>query len=92
MACLFGLLALASPRIAFGALWIFSDRVSIAFSHWWMALLGLIVLPWTALVYTLAYDPLTGVSSRGWAFVALGFFVDVYSYVRSTTDRKYATT
>jgi hypothetical protein len=91
MACLFGLLAIASPRVAFGLLWIFSDRVSIAFSHWGVALFGLIVLPWTALVYTLAYDPLTGVNYRGWGFVALAFFVDIYSYVRGATDRKFAT-
>ena len=86
MGCLFGLLALASPRLAFALLWIFSDRVPIAFEHLWMAWVGLIFLPWTALVYTLAYDPVRGVSTSGWALVGLAFFVDVYSYVRSATD------
>lgn len=91
MGCLFGLLALASPRIALALVWLLSDRVSIAFSHAWVALLGLLVLPWTALVYTLAYDPRTGVSGKGWALVALAFFVDVYSYVRSASERRFRT-
>jgi hypothetical protein len=90
MACLFGLLALASPRLAFALVWLLSDRVSVAFSHVGVALFGLILLPWTALVYTLAYDPTRGVSDRGWAVVALAFFVDVYSYVRGASERQYA--
>lgn len=90
MACLFGLLALASPRIAFALIWIFSDRVSIAFDYIWMAVVGLLLLPWTALVYTLAYDPLEGVDEKGWALVFIAFLVDVYSYFRSTTERKYS--
>lgn len=89
MACLFGFLALISPRLAFGVIWIFSDRVEMAFDHIWMAVLGLLFLPWTALVYTLAYAPEGGVSSKGWALVFLAFLVDVYSYVRSTTARTY---
>ena len=94
MACLFGLLALASPRIAFALVWLLSDRVPIAFSHIGIAVFGLIVLPWTALIYTLAYDPDRGVSYRGWAFVALAFFVDIYSYVRGASERtgQYAST
>jgi hypothetical protein len=87
MACLFGLLALASPRLAFALIWLLSDRVSVAFSHIWMAWFGLFVLPWTALVYTLAYEPGRGVSSQGWALVGLAFFFDVYSYVRSASNR-----
>jgi hypothetical protein len=87
MACLFGLLVLVSPRLAFAVIWLLSDRVSIAFSHIWMAWFGLFVLPWTALAYTLAYDPDLGVSSQGWAFVGLAFFLDVYSYVRSAGER-----
>ena len=89
MGCLFGLLAIASPRIAFGLVWLLSDRVSIAFSHAWVALLGLLVLPWTALVYTLAYDPIRGVSSKGWAIVGLAFLVDIYSYVRSAGEQRF---
>ena len=82
MACLFGLLAVAFPRLAFVAMWMFTDRVVIAFDRTWMALIGLVFLPWTAIAYTLAYVPFGGVSSAGWGFVTLAFFVDVYTYVR----------
>jgi hypothetical protein len=87
MACLFGLLAILSPRVAFGLVWLLTDRVDLAFSRLWVALLGLIFLPWTALIYTLAYDPVRGVSNQGWAMVFLAFLVDVYSYVRGAGER-----
>ncbi len=87
MACLFGLLAILSPRIAFGLVWLLTDRVDLAFERLWVALLGLLFLPWTALIYTLAYDPVRGVSNQGWAMVFLAFLVDIYSYARGAGER-----
>jgi hypothetical protein len=87
VACLFGLLAILSPRIAFGLVWLLTDRVDLAFERLWVALLGLLFLPWTALIYALAYDPVRGVSEQGWAMVFLAFLVDIYSYVRGAAER-----
>ena len=50
--------------------WIFTIYVDRAFDEWWVPVLGFVFLPWTTLVYALAYDG-REVSGIGWLFVAL---------------------
>ena len=38
---------------------------------------GLLLLPYTTLLYVLAWTPVGGVSGWGWLIVALGFFCDL---------------
>ncbi len=80
MGCLIALVALISPRFAFALVWIFSERVDIAFDSAFPPFLGLIFLPWTVLMYTFAYAPIRGVSGLGWLFVTLGLLADLASY------------
>lgn len=75
--CLVALLAWVSPRLAIFLLWVFSDRLSIAFDSFWMGFLGFLVLPYTTVFYALAYAPIGGVSGIGWFFVILGFLLDL---------------
>jgi hypothetical protein len=90
MCCFVMVLGLLGPRFAFLYAWIFTDRVSLAFSGGFVIpLLGLLFLPWTALVYVLAWAPLTGVSALGWAFVALGFVADIATYSSRSAQRRY---
>ena len=56
MGCLLALLALISPRLVLFLLWIFSNVLSRAFDSWIIPLLGFFLLPWTTLVYALAWD------------------------------------
>jgi hypothetical protein len=88
MGCLIALIAMLSPRAAFGLVWLFSDRVNIAFSNHLVPLLGLLFLPWTALIYTVAYDPLRGVSALGWVFVVIAFVIDIASYGSGERERR----
>ena len=81
MCCLLAALGLIGPRFAFAMWWLF-DRVRVVTAlggHWWMALLGLIFLPWTALAWVATWSPVTHVSGFGWALVLLGFLVDLSS-------------
>lgn len=81
MCCFLLVLGFLGPRLAFLFAWIFTDRVTEAFSgSWFIPLLGFLFLPWTALAYcaTWAFDG--GVSGFGWVVVALGFLLDVASY------------
>jgi hypothetical protein len=78
--CLVLLLGSAFPRIALGILWIFTDRIDIAFDGFWLPLAGLIFLPYTTFFYALAYAPIAGVTGIGWFFVVLGFLFDLSSY------------
>jgi hypothetical protein len=87
MGCLIALVALLSPRLAFFLVWVFSDRVSIAFDNNVVPFLGLLLLPWTVLVYTFAHAPIRGVTGIGWVFVALAVLADLASYGNGARQR-----
>ena len=78
MGCLIFLFSLIGPRFALGFVWIFTTLVDRAYDNVIVPVLGFVFLPWTTLVYALAYDG-TGVSSLGWFFVALAVLGDVSS-------------
>ena len=80
MCCLFAALALIGPRFVLVLVWIFGDRVDLAFSSWVWPLLGLFFLPWTTLAYVLAWQP--GGISGGWdvLLIALGVALDIATY------------
>ena len=55
MGCLVLLASLISPRLALALVWIFTDFVDRAYDSFIVPFLGLLVLPWTTLIYALAY-------------------------------------
>jgi hypothetical protein len=84
-------LGLLGPRVAFLVTWLATNRVTVAFhSGFVVPFLGLLFLPWTVLLYTLAYAPVGGVSGVGWLLVALGAVADVASYVSGPAQRRRA--
>jgi hypothetical protein len=80
MCCFVGLIAMISPRLALFLLWLFSDRLSLAFDHFWMGLLGFLVLPWTTLAWAVCSAPVRGVQGFGWFIVIFAFLIDLGSY------------
>jgi len=80
--CIIFLLALIGPRVALFFTWVFTGFVDRAYDNAVVPVLGFVFLPWTTLVYALAHDG-RGVSTLGWAFVALGLLADVSSYTAS---------
>jgi len=93
MGCLFALLAGFAPRVALILVWIFTNLVDRAFEGFLVPLLGLVLFPYATLFYVLAYSPVTEVSGAGWAFVVLGFLLDIGHWVGGgvTGRRRYAT-
>ena len=89
MCCTFLLAFGIGPRIALLAVWIFGSRVEAAFSSWVWPLLGLLFLPWTTLMYVLAWGPLYGVSGWGWVLVAFGVFLDIATYSGRFAKERY---
>ena len=77
MGCLLALLAAISPRLVIFLLWIFTERLTIAFRSGWEGLLGFLVLPYATLFYALVYAPGKGVDTFGWFIVALGVLLDL---------------
>jgi hypothetical protein len=88
MGCLLALVAAISPRFVIFLLWIFSDRLTIAFHSGWEGFLGFLFLPYTTLFYALVYAPGRGVDSFGWFIVALGVLFDISSHLFSSRARR----
>ncbi|HEY1444859.1 MAG TPA: hypothetical protein VGF51_08160 [Acidimicrobiales bacterium] len=81
MGCLFALISAFSARLALFLVWIFTDRLSIAFRSGWEGILGFIFLPYATLFYALVYQPHKGVDGFGWVIVALGILLDLSSHM-----------
>jgi hypothetical protein len=79
MGCLLAVIAAISPRLALFFVWVFTDRLSIAFRSGWEGLVGFLLLPYTTLFYVLVYAPGRGVDGFGWVVVALGVLCDLFS-------------
>lgn len=86
--CLLALVSMISPRLAIFALWLFSDRLSVAFESFWICLLGFFLLPWTTLAWAVVYAPARGVTGFGWFLVILGFVVDLSTHAGSAGSRR----
>jgi len=87
--CLFALLAVLSPRLALLILWIFTPLVNRVFDEaWWWPLLGLVLLPFTTLMYVLVVDPLGPTNFWGWLLVLFGLFMDLRGYFDTYTNRE----
>jgi hypothetical protein len=91
MCCFFLLFAALGPRFAIIAMWLFGDRVDAAFGSALWPLLGLLVAPWTTLMYLLAWSPVGGVSGGEWVIVGLGVALDVATYAAKSARGRYAT-
>ncbi len=79
-----------APRLALFVLWLVTDRLSIAFDSFWPGLAGFILLPYTTVLYVLAYAPGTGVSGIGWVLVVLGLLLDLGSYSSGAYSQRTA--
>jgi hypothetical protein len=79
MGCLLALFAAISPRFVLALLYLFTARLTIAFSSGWAGFIGFLFLPYTTLFYALVYRPVTGVRGFGWLIVALGLLLDLSS-------------
>ena len=87
--CLIFLLALLAPRLAFALMWIFGDRVDLAFSSWLWPLLLLIFLPWTGIMYALMWSPVVGVDGAEWLVIAAAVALDLIQWSARTAKNQY---
>jgi hypothetical protein len=85
--CLFALIAAFSARFALFLVWLFTDRLTVAFRSGWEGILGFIFIPYATLFYALVYAPGKGVDGFGWVIVALGLLLDLSSSVLGSRAR-----
>jgi hypothetical protein len=88
MCCIVALMGLIGPRVAFLYAWLFTNEVDQSIDSFWMKLLGLVFLPWTALFWAIAYAPVGGVSGFGIFLVLIGFMFDIASYTSGAYSRR----
>lgn len=88
MGCLIAIIAMVSPRLAVFLMWLFTDRLKIAFDSGFAGFLGFLFLPWTTLVYALVYAPFRGVSVLGWICVAVALMADLGAYGSGERSRR----
>ena len=81
--CLFAMGAAFFPRFAVRFVWLFTPLVNRAFTMVIWPILGIIILPFTTLMYVLVYNPVVGVTGWGWFWVILGLLLDISSYSSS---------
>jgi hypothetical protein len=91
MCCFVLLLAGLGPRVAIVAMWLFGSRVDAAFGSALWPLLGLLIAPWTTLMYLLVWSPSGGVSGGEWILVGIGVALDVATYAAKPARSRYAT-
>lgn len=75
--CALVLASWISPRFVLFLMWVFGDRLDVAFDSFWTGLAGFLILPWTSVCYALAYAPIGGVRGIGWVLVAFGLLTDL---------------
>ena len=88
MACLFALLAVSAPRLAFLFMWVFTPLVDRAFNTFVGPLLGLAFLPFTSIMYVILYTPGIGVVGWEWLWIVLAFIVDLMAYAGSAASNR----
>jgi hypothetical protein len=91
MCCFVLVFSALGPRFAIIAMWLFGNRVDAAFSSALWPLLGLLIAPWTTLMYLLVWSPVGGVSGAEWILVGLGIAADIATYAAKHYHNRYAT-
>src|SRR6478752_5268454 len=88
LGCLLALGIAVAPRAVLILAWIFSDRWKVVWQgSFFIPLLGIVFLPFTTIMYMLAWKP-TGISGWDWLWILLGLFLDLTNYAQGANNRK----
>lgn len=80
MCCLLFILVLIGPRAAIIFWWLFDpSRFSWTFNTIFWPLLGILLLPWTTLMYLIIY-PYNLEGFQFWGLMGLGVLIDIVAY------------
>jgi hypothetical protein len=93
--CLLAFTAALAPRLVLILAWIFSDRWDAVWGgDILMPLLGVIFLPYTTIMYLLAWSPSLagggGIEGWDWMWILLGLLLDIWKWSQMWQNRKEA--
>ena len=86
--CLIALIAWLSPRFAIFVMWVFTDRLRLAFDSFLIGALGFALVPYATVLYALAHQPGVGVRGFGWVLVVVGLMLDMGSWGAGDRSRR----
>jgi hypothetical protein len=95
LGCLLAFSAAVAPRLVLILAWIFSDRWHAVWQgDFVMPLLGIIFLPYTTIMYLLAWSPAIAgggnIEGWDWLWILLGLFLDIMKWGQMLANRKEA--
>jgi hypothetical protein len=91
LGCLLAFSIALAPRLVLILAWIFSDRWQIVWQGEWIwPLLGIIFLPYTTVMYMLAWSP-AGIEGWDWLWIILGLILDFAKWGQLLANRQEAT-
>lgn len=87
--CLLALGIGMAPRIFLLLAWIFSARWDLVWQgNWFLPLLGIVIAPYTTVMYMLVYTVPVGVIGWDWMWIALGVILDIMKWSSMWQYRK----
>lgn len=89
MGCLLVLLTAISPRLVIFLFWLARPvQFDAAFGGPILPLVGIVLLPFTTLIYVLVYTPGVGLAGSDWIWVGLAFVADIAHTAAVATDKR----
>ena len=86
--CLLAFTAALAPRLVLILAWIFSARWDLVWNTWIWPLLGIIFLPYTTIMYLLAWSPGVGIAGWDWMWILLGILLDFWKWSAIAQNRQ----
>ncbi len=86
--CLLAIAIGLMPRFALILAWLFSARWDLVWDSWFWPLLGILFLPYTTVMYMLAWTVGTGVVGWDWMWVVMGLVLDLIKWTQLYTTRR----
>ena len=95
LGCLLAFSIAIAPRLELVLAWIFSDRWQVVWQGEWIwPLLGIIFLPYTTVMYMLAWSPAVAgggnIEGWDWMWIILGLILDLMKWAQLAQNRREA--
>ena len=86
--CMLAFAISLAPRLVLLLAWIFSERWDVVWGgNWFWPLMGIIFLPYTTVMYILAWGP-AGIQGWDWMWIILGLMLDIMKWAQIAANRK----
>lgn len=87
LGCLLAFTIVLAPRVILILAWLFSERWDVVWGGTWLwPLLGILVAPYTTVMYILSWSP-AGIVGWDWMWIFLGVLLDIMKWGQVLQNR-----